>query len=125
VVEQDEVMLVSASGQVTRVKADSVPLQGRRTQGRRVVKLASGDRIVEVTRVQAEGEEPRGGPGGSGPGAGGLEEGELAGGGAGAGGEVTTGRGPAPAVDAYDGDDDADGWPEGSADSGTQLDLLG
>ncbi len=61
VVDADEVMLVSAGGQVTRLKAEVVPVQGRRTQGKRVVKLEAGDRVVEVTRAQAEGDEADGG----------------------------------------------------------------
>jgi hypothetical protein len=44
-----------------------VPVQGRRTQGRRVAKVEKGDRVVEVTRAQSEGDEPRG----NGPGSGG------------------------------------------------------
>jgi DNA gyrase subunit A len=47
----DEVMTISAGGAVNRVPADEIPLQGRRTQGRRLVKVAAGDRIVEVTRA--------------------------------------------------------------------------
>jgi DNA gyrase subunit A len=55
VLEGDEVMLISAAGQVTRLPADDVPEQGRRTQGRRLARVASGDRIVEVTRVHGSG----------------------------------------------------------------------
>src|SRR5690606_8188244 len=47
VVESDEVMLVTAGGKVERVKADAVPIQGRRTQGRRIAPLDKGDRVVE------------------------------------------------------------------------------
>jgi DNA gyrase subunit A len=54
VLDTDEVMLVSASGQVTRLAAEAIPLQGRRTQGRELVKLAAGDRVVEVTRTEGE-----------------------------------------------------------------------
>ncbi len=50
VVEADEVMLVTAGGQVSAVRVERAPLQGRRTQGKRLVKVASGDRVVEVTR---------------------------------------------------------------------------
>jgi len=55
VVEGDEVMLISAEGQVIRIPADDVPEQGRRTQGRGLTRLALGDRVVEVTRVQGSG----------------------------------------------------------------------
>jgi len=58
VVEADEVMIVTASGQVTRVAADAVPVQGRRTQGRRLATLDSGDRVVEVTRAEGRGGAP-------------------------------------------------------------------
>jgi DNA gyrase subunit A len=58
VLEADEVMIVTAGGQVTRVAADSVPLQGRRTQGRIIVRLEAGDRVVEVTRAQGRGGAP-------------------------------------------------------------------
>ena len=58
VVEADEVMLVTAGGQVTRAAADSVPVQGRRTQGKRMVSVEKGDRVVEVTRAQGRGGAP-------------------------------------------------------------------
>jgi len=58
VVEADEVMIVSAAGRVTRAAADSVPVQGRRTQGKRMAKVESGDRVVEVTRAQGRGGAP-------------------------------------------------------------------
>ena len=53
VLDADEVMLVTASGLVTRVPAEKVPVQGRRTRGARLLRLGSGDRVVEVTRVAA------------------------------------------------------------------------
>jgi DNA gyrase subunit A len=59
VLDSDEVMLVTAGGLVTRVAASSIKVQGRRTQGSRLVRLAAGDRLVEVTRVA---------PGSGGPG---------------------------------------------------------
>ena len=58
VLEADEVMIVTASGQVTRAAADSVPLQGRRTQGRSMARIEAGDRVVEVTRAQGRGGAP-------------------------------------------------------------------
>ncbi|HSM03323.1 MAG TPA: DNA gyrase subunit A [Longimicrobiales bacterium] len=57
VAAEDGVMVITAAGAVTRAAASDIPLQGRRTQGRRVVKVAAGDRVVEVTR--AVGSEPR------------------------------------------------------------------
>jgi len=54
VVERDEVMLITAGGVTHRVSAGAVPLQGRRAQGKRLVKPAAGDRVAQVTRL-AEG----------------------------------------------------------------------
>ena len=54
VLEGDEVMVVMASGKVTRLHADEVPSQARRTQGRPLVQPATGDRVVEVTRAYSE-----------------------------------------------------------------------
>ena len=47
-------MVVMASGQVTRLRADEVRAQGRRTQGRPLVRPAADDRVVEVTRAYSE-----------------------------------------------------------------------
>ncbi len=58
VLEADEVMIVTAAGSVTRAAADSVPVQGRRTAGRSMVEVQTGDRVVEVTRVQGRGGAP-------------------------------------------------------------------
>jgi DNA gyrase subunit A len=58
VVEADEVMIVTAAGKVTRIAADAVPVQGRRTQGRRMAALDAGDRVVEVTRAEGRGGAP-------------------------------------------------------------------
>ena len=51
VVEGDEVMLVTAGGQVARVRVERIPAQGRRTRGTRLMELGSGDRVVELTRA--------------------------------------------------------------------------
>ena len=63
----DEVMLISAGGQVMRLATADVPVQGRRTQGKRLVKIPAGDRVVEVTRAAGAvaGPESRGGSGDS------------------------------------------------------------
>jgi DNA gyrase subunit A len=66
VVAGDEVMLVTAAGKVHAVGVDAVPVQGRRTQGKRIARLAAGDRVVEVTR-SAAGTPERRGPDGEGP----------------------------------------------------------
>ena len=58
VVEADEVMIVTAAGKVTRAAADSVPIQGRRTQGASMATVETGDRVVEVTRAEGRGGAP-------------------------------------------------------------------
>ncbi len=58
-IEGDEVMLISAAGRATRVSAEDIPEQGRATQGKRIVKLEDGDRIVEVARVARQRDEER------------------------------------------------------------------
>jgi DNA gyrase subunit A len=55
VVEGEDVMVVSAGGHVFRVPVVDVPRQHRRSRGRRVVTLAAGDRVVEVTRASGSG----------------------------------------------------------------------
>jgi DNA gyrase subunit A len=55
VVGGDEVTLVTAGGQVTRIQAADVPEQGRRTRGNRLVRVEKGDRVVEVTRSMGSG----------------------------------------------------------------------
>ena len=64
VMEADEVMVVTAGGQVSRAAADSVPVQGRRTQGKVIVMVSSGDRVVEVTRAEGRGGGPARDPAG-------------------------------------------------------------
>ena len=58
VLEADEVMIVTAAGTVVRAAADSVPVQGRRTQGKRMADIPEGDRVVEVTRASGRGGAP-------------------------------------------------------------------
>jgi DNA gyrase subunit A len=55
VLDSDELMVITASGAAIRVSGADVPVQGRATQGRRVVNVGAGDRVVEVSRVAREG----------------------------------------------------------------------
>jgi DNA gyrase subunit A len=50
----DELMIITAAGQALRLAGPDIPVQGRATQGKRVVNLAAGDRVVEVARVARE-----------------------------------------------------------------------
>ncbi|HUF13359.1 MAG TPA: DNA gyrase subunit A [Longimicrobiales bacterium] len=64
----DELMLITAKGIAGRLRADDVPVQGRSTQGKHVLALARGDKVVEVARI---------GGGGGGGGASEVDEDEL------------------------------------------------
>jgi DNA gyrase subunit A len=50
----DELMIITASGAATRVAADDIPVQGRATQGKRMLPVGAGDRVVEVARVASD-----------------------------------------------------------------------
>jgi DNA gyrase subunit A len=66
VVPQEDVMIITAGGQVTRVQARDVPEQGRRTQGKKLLRVKGGDRVSQVTRAAGE-EGARSGGNGVGP----------------------------------------------------------
>jgi len=55
VVEGEDVMVVSAGGKVFRIPVSDIPEQHRRSRGRKLVSLPSGDRVVEVTRASGKG----------------------------------------------------------------------
>ena len=59
VLEGDEVMVVTAGGRVSRIVTNEVPTQGTRTQGRCLVEVESGDRVVEVTRAYGYAAPPK------------------------------------------------------------------
>ena len=61
VADHDAVMLITAGGRTFTVSATDVPLQGRRTQGKRLVAVPAGDRVVEVTRTAGGRPEAEGG----------------------------------------------------------------
>jgi len=52
--EGDELMVIAVSGKAMRLTAGGVPVQGRATQGRRVVTLEADDAVVEIARVARE-----------------------------------------------------------------------
>jgi DNA gyrase subunit A len=57
VLSGDELMVIAASGAATRVASDSIPVQGRATQGKRVLPIGAGDRVVEVARVAQDSDD--------------------------------------------------------------------
>jgi DNA gyrase subunit A len=53
VVGGEDIMVVTAGGTVHRLPVEDFPEQHRRSKGKRVVKLGTGDRVVEVTRTSS------------------------------------------------------------------------
>jgi len=57
VLDSDELMLVTQKGVINRQSVGSISVIGRNTQGVRLVRLDSGDKVVDVARVVNESEE--------------------------------------------------------------------
>jgi len=53
----DEIMLISSSGTLVRTPAGEISIQGRNTQGVRLIRLDEGDRLVGLERIVADGTE--------------------------------------------------------------------
>jgi DNA gyrase subunit A len=51
----DEIMLISSSGTLVRTPVSDISVQGRNTQGVRLIRLDEGDRLVGMERIIAEG----------------------------------------------------------------------
>jgi len=58
--EGDEIMLITAGGQMVRIRAAGIREIGRNTQGVKLINLRPGDRVQDIARVAQEehGEEP-------------------------------------------------------------------
>ncbi len=63
--EQDQVMMISQEGKVTRLHVREISVIGRATQGVRLQGLEANDRVAAVTSLVAD--EPEGEGGGNGP----------------------------------------------------------
>ena len=50
----DEIMLISSSGTLVRTPVGEISIQGRNTQGVRLIRLDEGDRLVGLERIVAE-----------------------------------------------------------------------
>jgi DNA gyrase subunit A len=61
--DEDEVMLISSSGTLVRTGVTDISVQGRNTQGVRLIRLADGDRLVGLDRIEQiqEGDDQAGG----------------------------------------------------------------
>ena len=51
VADEDELMLISNKGKIIRLRAADIPVQGRNTQGVRLITLEEGERMVAVARL--------------------------------------------------------------------------
>jgi DNA gyrase subunit A len=49
--DEDEVMLITASGKLIRMKAGDIPVHGRNTQGVKLMELAEDDLVVGLGKV--------------------------------------------------------------------------
>ncbi len=52
VTDEDEIMLISSSGTLVRTGVAEVSTQGRNTQGVRLIRVAEGDRLVGLDRIE-------------------------------------------------------------------------
>ncbi|HEX4619717.1 MAG TPA: DNA gyrase C-terminal beta-propeller domain-containing protein, partial [Steroidobacteraceae bacterium] len=59
-----EIMLISSTGTLVRTTVDEVSVQGRNTQGVRLIRLEEGERLVGIERVESleSGEDEAGAP---------------------------------------------------------------
>ncbi|MBV9723557.1 MAG: DNA gyrase subunit A, partial [Gammaproteobacteria bacterium] len=56
-----EIMLISSTGTLVRTTVDEISVQGRNTQGVRLIRLGEGERLVGIERIESlegEGDEP-------------------------------------------------------------------
>jgi DNA gyrase subunit A len=55
--EGDEIMLISSNGTLVRTPVDEISIQGRNTQGVRLIRVEEGQRLVGVARIEPIDEE--------------------------------------------------------------------
>jgi DNA gyrase subunit A len=56
VMENDEIMVITSSGNIIRMQASDISKQGRNTQGVRVVRLSGGETVADIAIINAEDE---------------------------------------------------------------------
>ncbi len=77
----DEIMLISSGGTLVRTPVGEVSIQGRNTQGVRLIRLDDGDRLVGLERIIADGGDAEAGVAAADEGEGGHADGSDATGG--------------------------------------------
>jgi DNA gyrase subunit A len=55
--DEDEIMLISSNGTLIRTPVDDISIQGRNTQGVRLIRVEEGQRLVGVARIEPRGDE--------------------------------------------------------------------
>jgi len=58
VIESDEIMLISDKGTLVRTRVQEVSIQGRNTQGVRLIRLKKGEKLVGLEQVDEPDEPP-------------------------------------------------------------------
>jgi DNA gyrase subunit A len=48
-----EIMLISSTGTLVRTPVDEISVQGRNTQGVRLIRLDEGERLVGIERIES------------------------------------------------------------------------
>jgi DNA gyrase subunit A len=78
---EDEIMLISSGGTLVRTPVNEISVQGRNTQGVRLIRVDEGERLVGLERIVVEGGAPENGDDGAENGEGGeAAEGDDGGG---------------------------------------------
>jgi DNA gyrase subunit A len=49
----EEIMLISSTGTLVRTTVDEISIQGRNTQGVRLIRLGEGERLVGIERIES------------------------------------------------------------------------
>ncbi len=62
----DEIMLISSGGTLVRTQVSEISVQGRNTQGVRLIRVDEGDRLVGLERIVTEGAAEAGAEGAEG-----------------------------------------------------------
>jgi DNA gyrase subunit A len=70
---EDEIMLISSGGTLVRTQVNEISVQGRNTQGVRLIRVDEGDRLVGLERIVTEGAGEAGAEGVEGEGGEGAE----------------------------------------------------
>src|SRR5690606_5084100 len=52
---EDEIMLISSGGTLVRTQVSEISVQGRNTQGVRLIRVDEGERLVGLERIVSEG----------------------------------------------------------------------